>query len=127
MQKLGVYLQLFGPWLGTEILSIVATVVVYGRLFEIVLYWVFAPIPFATFASDELRGSIGINFVKMFIALVLQGGFIVLAVSMYLMLIKSVTIETSVNGVFTMMGYSTILVFTLVKTGSISKRLLGTF
>ena len=126
-QKFGVWIQLFGPWLGTAIMSIVATVVVYGRLFEIVMYWIFAPIPFATFASDSLRNSVGINFVKMFIALVLQGGLIVLTVSLYLMLIKSVTIQTSVDGAFAMLGYSAILITVLVKTGSLSKRLLGTF
>lgn len=126
-QKFGLWIQLFGPWLGTFIMSIIATVVVYGRLFEIVMYWIFAPIPFATFASDELRGSIGINFVKMFVALILQGGLIVLAVSLYLMLIKQVTIQTSMEGVFAMLGYSAILITVLVKTGSLSKRLLGTF
>lgn len=126
-QKLGVLVQMIFPWLGTTVMSMVATVIVYGRLFEIVIYWIFAPIPFATFASDDLRNSIGINFVKMFCALVLQGGLIVLTVSLYLMLIKSVTVETSVNGAFAMLGYSAILVTVLAKTGSLSKRLLGTF
>jgi hypothetical protein len=126
-QKLGVWIQLLGPWLGTFIVSIVVTVVVYGRLFEIVMYWIFAPIPFATFVSDDLRHSIGINFVKMFCALILQGGFMVLAVSLYMMLIKSVTIQTSIQGAFAMLGYSAVLMTVLVKTGSLSKRLLGTF
>ena len=126
-QKFGVWFQLLGPWLGTALMSVVATVVVYGRLFEIVIYWIFAPIPFATFVSDDLRNSVGINFVKMFCALVLQGGLIVLTVSMYLMLIKSVTIETSVAGALSLLGYSAILVTVMVKSGSLSKRLLGTF
>lgn len=127
MQKLGVLVQMLGPWLGTAIMSIIVTVVVYGRLFEIVIYWIFAPIPFATFISDDLRNSVGMNFVKMFCALILQGGLMVLAVSMYLMLIKSITIQTSVKGAFAMLGYSAILVTVLVKSGSLSKRLLGTF
>ncbi|MVB10827.1 hypothetical protein CAFE_15250 [Caprobacter fermentans] len=126
-QKFGVLIQMFGPWLGTEIMSVVATVVVYGRLFEIVMFWIFAPIPFATFASDDLRSSVGMNFVKMFCALILQGGLIVLTVSMYLMLIKSVTVQTSVPGAFAMLGYTAILITVMVKTGSLSKRLLGTF
>lgn len=125
-QKFGVWIQLFGPWLCTGLMSVISTVVVYGRMFEIVMYWIFAPIPFATFVNDNLR-SIGINFVKMFCALILQGGFIVLAVSLYLMLIKSVTIQTSVQGALAMMGYSAVLMVVLVKTGSLSKRLLGTF
>ncbi len=125
-QKFGIWFQLLGPAAAIDIMSVTSTVVVYGRMFEIVMYWIFAPIPFATFANDSLR-SIGINFVKMFCALILQGGFIVLAVSLYLMLIKSVTIQASVQGAFEMMGYSAVLMVVLVKTGSLSKRLLGTF
>ena len=125
-QKFGIWLQLFGPWVITGLMSVVSTVVVYGRMFEIVMYWIFAPIPFATFVNDNLR-SVGINFVKMFCALILQGGFIVLAVSLYLMLIKSVTIQASIQGALEMMGYSAVLLVVLVKTGSLSKRLLGTF
>ena len=126
-QKLGLSLQLIGPWLCTNLLVVISTVIVYGRLFEIVMYWIFAPIPFATFVNDDLRNSVGINFIKMFAALILQGGFIVLSVSLYLMLIKSVTIKTTIFGVFAMLGYSSVLVFTMAKTGSLSKRLLGTF
>jgi hypothetical protein len=126
-QKFGVFVQLWLPWLVSRALIVIATVVVYGRLFEIVMYWIFAPIPFATFASDSLRNSVGINFVKMFIALVLQGGLIVLTVSMYMMLIKNVTIQTSVGGAFALTGYAAVLMAVLVKTGSLSKRLLGTF
>lgn len=126
-QKLGLWLQLFGPWVCTGLMSVVSTVVVYGRLFEIVIYWIFAPIPFATFVNDDIRGSIGVNFIKMFCALVLQGGLITLVVSLYLMLIKTVTIQTSVQGAVAMMGYSAVLMTALVKTGSLSKRLLGTF
>lgn len=126
-QKFGVWVQMFGPWICTQLMTVVSTVVVYGRMFEIVVYWIFAPIPFATFANDELRGSVGVNFIKMFCALILQGGLIVLVVSLYLMLIKSVTIQASVQGAFAMMGYSAVLTVTLVKTGSLSKRLLGTY
>jgi hypothetical protein len=125
--KLGLTLQLIGPWFGTQILVVISTVIVYGRLFEIVMYWIFAPIPFATFVNDDLRHSIGINFIKMFAALILQGGFIVLSVALYLMLVKSVTIQTTVSGVFAMLGYSSVLVVVMAKTGSMSKRLLGTF
>lgn len=126
-QQFGVMFQLFVPWIFTQLIVIGSTVVIYGRLFEITIYWIFAPIPFASFVNDDLRGSIGINFIKMFCSLVLQGGLIVLVVSMYLMLIKNVTVQTSAGGAFAMAGYSAVLLVTLVKSGSLSKRLLGTF
>lgn len=125
--KFGLMFQLIVPWLCTQFMNVVSTVVIYGRLFEMTIYWIFAPIPFATFANDELRGSIGVNFIKMFCALVLQVGLIVLTVSLYVMLVKSVTIQTSVGGAFAMVGYSAVLTVTLIKSGSLSKRLLGTY
>jgi len=126
-QKFGVWIQLLGPWACSGLMSVVSTVVIYGRMFELVIYWIFAPIPFATFVSDDLRRSVGMNFIKMFCALVLQGGLIVLVVSLYTMLIKSVSIQATGQGAFAMMGYSAVLMVTLVKTGSLSKRLLGTY
>lgn len=126
MQKIGIMIQLWGPWIGIKLMSVLITVIVYGRLFEIVFYWIFAPIPMAMLISEDFS-SVGKNFIKMFCALVLQGGFMVLAVALYLMLIKSVTIQASVAGCFEMLGYTGVLMYSLVKSGSLSKRLLGTF
>lgn len=126
MQKIGIMIQLWGPWIGIKLMSVLITVIVYGRIFEIVFYWIFAPIPMAMLISEDFS-SVGKNFIKMFCALVLQGGFMVLAVALYLMLIKSVTIQVSVAGCFEMLGYWGVLMFSLVKSGSLSKRLFGTF
>jgi hypothetical protein len=124
--KLGLMMELMPLQLGMKIMSLVITVVVYGRMIEIVLYWVFAPIPFATFAHNELS-QIGKNFIKMFAAVLLQGGFMILCVALYSILIKQHAMEISVNGGWVLMGYSAVLIITLTKTGSMSKRYLGTF
>lgn len=126
MQKLGLIIQLWGPYLGMALMTVVATVIVYGRIFELVFYWLFAPIPFALFISEEYS-NVAKNFIKMFCALILQGGFMILSVVMYLMLIKSVSLQASIAGSFEMFGYTCVLGFALVKSGALAKRLLGTF
>lgn len=126
MQKIWVWMQLMFPWLLMAIMSVVVTVIVYGRIFEIVFYWIFAPIPMAMLVSEEFS-SVGKNFIKMFCALVLQGGFMVLAVALWTMLIKSTTLQANFAGAWAMVGYTGVLMFSLTKSGALAKRLLGTF
>mgnify|MGYP000853092733 CR=1 FL=1 len=124
--KLGLWTELFPLQVGMKLMSLVITVIVYGRLFEIVLYWIFAPIPLASFTHSELS-QIGKNFIKMFAAVLLQGGFMLLCVALYALLLRQHVFESTVDGGWHLLGYSAVLVFTLTKTGTLSKRVLGTF
>ncbi|WP_052335677.1 hypothetical protein [Faecalispora jeddahensis] len=107
-------------------MGVIIMVIVYGRLFEIMLYWVFAPIPFATLIHSEYS-QIGKNFIKLFAAVLLQGGFIILCVVFYTELIKTVAIQANMDGAWQMLGFSLLLVFMLTKTGTLSKKLLATY
>lgn len=124
--KLGLMMELLPLQLGMKIMTLVVTVIVYGRIIEIVLYWVFAPIPFATFTHSEFS-QVGKNFIKIFAAVLLQGGFMILTVSMYCMLVSQHAMEASVNGGWVLMGYCAVLIVTLASTGKLSKKFLGTF
>ena len=57
-----------------KIISILITVILYGRMIEIYVYTSVAPIPFSTFANREW-GSIGNSYVKGLLALGFQGFF----------------------------------------------------
>ena len=59
-----------------RIMSVLITVIMYGRMIEIYLYVSCAPIPFATLGNKEW-GSIGTNYIKSIFALALQGFFII--------------------------------------------------
>ena len=107
-------------------MGVVVMVIVYGRLFEMIIYWIFAPIPLATLVSQEYS-QIGKNFIKMFCAIMLQGAIMLLVVVLYTLLAKNAAVDPSYAGAFQLVGYSAVLVFALVKTGSISKRMFGTF
>ena len=104
-----------------KIISILITVVMYGRMIEIYLYTSVAPIPFATFTNREW-GQIGNNYARGLLALGFQGFFIMVIVGIYCVLVHSMTIASDVHGaLFSIAAYTVVLCFALFKTGSISK------
>ncbi len=110
---------------GMKILSVLITVVLYGRMIEIYLYCSVAPIPFATVANREW-GSIGTNYFKGLFALAFQGFFIMICVGIYAVLINSMTISSDVHmALFSIMAYTIVLCFSLFKTGSLSKSIFN--
>lgn len=104
-----------------KILSVIITVVMYGRMIEIYLYTSVAPIPFATMTNREW-GNIGNNYLKGLFALAFQGFFMMVCVGIYAVLVNSMTISTNLHGaMFSVAAYMVVLAFSLFKTGSLSK------
>lgn len=104
-----------------SILSVIITVVMYGRMIEIYLYTSVAPIPFATMTNKEW-GNIGNNYLKGLFALAFQGFFMLVCVGIYSVLVNAMTISTNLHGaMFSVAAYTVVLAFSLFKTGSLSK------
>ena len=104
-----------------KIMSILITVILYGRMIEIYLYCSVAPIPFATMTNREW-GQIGNNYARGLLALGFQGFFIMVIVGIYCVLVNSMTVADDVHGaLFSIAAYTVVLCFALFKTGSISK------
>lgn len=107
------------------IMSVLITVILYGRMIEIYLYVSVAPIPFATFANREW-GGIGNNYGKGLFALALQGFFIMVCVGIYAALVGSIATASNLHyAIWRSAGYSVILCFSLFKTGSLAKSILN--
>ena len=70
-------------------LSVLITVILYGRMIEIYIYCSIAAIPFSTMGNKEW-GSIGTNYIKSLFALGLQGLFILIFFGIYAVLVKTV-------------------------------------
>jgi hypothetical protein len=120
-ELIGLYFQSLIVQLTIRALSIVIFVIVYGRLIEIYLMVSLAPIPFSTFANRE-QGQIGQNYLKSLLALGFQGFLIMICIGIYAVLVQTVSISTDiVDSLWSVMGYTVLLVFTLFKTGSLSK------
>ena len=123
---------LIGLWFQTLIiditlhaLSIVIFIIVYGRMVEIFLYTSLAPIPLATLSNREF-GGMGQNYFKSLCAIGLQGFLILVCVGIYAVLIQGIATSGSpIMAVWTVLGYTVLLCFTLFKTGGVAKSILG--
>ena len=110
---------------GMKILSVLITVILYGRMIEIYIYCSVSPIPFATVANKEW-GNIGTNYFRSVLALAFQGFFIMICVGIYAMLINSMTVSSDLHmALFSIMAYTIVLCFSLFHTGTISKSIFG--
>ncbi|MBQ6999732.1 MAG: hypothetical protein IJN67_01640 [Oscillospiraceae bacterium] len=119
---------LFGLWfqslfIGVTMwaLSICIFIITYGRMIEIYLVTSIAPIPMATMTNREW-GQMGQNYLRSLFALGFQAFLIIICVGIYAVLIRNIGTETDIiAAVWTCVGYTVLLCFTLFKTGSLSK------
>lgn len=108
-----------------KIISILITVVLYGRMIEIYLYSSVAPVPFATMTNREW-GQVGNNYARGLLALGFQGFFIMVIVGIYCVLVNEMTVAANIHSVlFSIAAYTVVLCFALFKTGSISKSIFN--
>ena len=108
-----------------KIMSILITVILYGRMIEIYLTVSVAPIPFATMTNREW-GNIGTNYFRSLFALGFQGFFMIVCVAIYAVLVSSMTVAADIHAaLFSIAAYTVILCFSLMKTGSLSKSIFG--
>lgn len=120
-ELLSLYLQSFIIHLTMWALSIIIFVVVYGRMIEIYMAVSLAPIPFATFGSRE-QSQIGQNYLRSLLALGFQGFLILICVGIYAVLIQNVAISDDViASVWSVVGYTVLLAFTLFKSSSLAR------
>ncbi len=123
-ELLGIYLQSFIVQIGIKILSIAIFVIINGRMIEIYLMTSMAPIPFATFGNRE-QSMIGMNYLKSLFALAFQGFLIMICVGIYAVLLTGVAFTSDIVGsLWSVMGFTVLLAFTLFKTGSLAKSIL---
>ena len=123
-ELLGIYLQSFIVQIGIHILSIAIFVIINGRMIEIYLYTSLAPIPFATFGNKD-QSMMGMNYLKSLFALAFQGFLIMICVGIYAVLITGVAFTSDIAGsLWSVLGFTVLLAFTLFKTGTIAKSVL---
>ena len=108
-----------------KIMSILITVILYGRMSEIYLTVSVAPIPFATMTNREW-GTIGTNYFKSLLALGFQGFFMMVCVAIYAVLVNAMTISSDIHmALFSIAAYTVILCLSLLKTSSLARSIFG--
>ena len=106
-------------------MTICIFIIVYGRMIEIYLATSIAPIPMATMMNRE-SGGMGQNYLRSLFALGFQGFLIIVCVAIYAVLVRGIAVDADVSkAIWTCMGYTVLLCFTLFKTGSLAKSVLN--
>ena len=122
---LGLWLQSFVVQLTMTALNIVIFVIVYGRMIEIYMLTSLAPLPVATLANRELGGA-GQNYLRSLFAVGFQGMLILVCVAIYAVLIQGIASGGDpIGAIWGTIGYTVLLCFSLFKTGSIARSVLG--
>ena len=110
---------------GMKIMSVVITVIMYGRMIEIYLYTSVAPIPFATMSNKEW-GQIGLNYFRGLFALAFQAFLMMVCVGIYAVLVSGLQMSGDLSSALLgVAAYTVILCFSLMKTGSLSKSIFN--
>ena len=124
-QLLSIFLQSFIVQFLMYLLSVLIFVIVNGRMIEIYLVTSIAPISMATMVNREW-GNMGQNYLRSLLALAFQAFLIIVCVGIYAVLVKNIATGTDVmNAIWTCMGYTVLLCFTLFKTGSLAKSIFN--
>ena len=119
---------LFGLWFQSLFIGIIMWalyicifIVIYGRMIEIYLVTSVAPIPMATMMGKEW-GGMGQNYLRSLVALGFQAFLIIVCVAIYAVLVQSIATESDIiMAIWSCVGYTVLLCFTLFKTGSLAK------
>ena len=126
-ELLGLWIQSFLVGFCMKALSICIFIITFGRMIEIYLVTSVAPIPMATMMNRE-SGHMGQNYLKSLGALGLQAFLIIICVAIYAALVRNITVTADISAaIWTCMGYTVLLCFSLFKTGSLARGILGAY
>ena len=118
---MGLWFQSLFVGLTMSALTICIFVIVYGRMIEVYLVTSVAPIPMATMMNKDW-GQMGQNYLRSLFALGFQAFLIIVCVGIYAVLVHSIAVDADVSAaIWTCIGYTVLLCFTLFKTGGLAK------
>ncbi|RHT19643.1 hypothetical protein DW807_17570 [Clostridium sp. AM32-2] len=120
--------RLFGLWFQSLFIGITMWalyicifIVIYGRMIEIYLVTSVAPVPMAAMMGKEW-GGMGQNYLRSLLALGFQAFLIIVCVAIYAVLVQNIALEDDIiMAIWSCVGYTVLLCFTLFKTGSLAK------
>ena len=118
---IGLWFQAMIVGVTMHILSIIIMLISFGRMIEIYLVTSVAPIPLSTMMNHEWS-QMGQNYLRSLFALAFQGFLIIVCVAIYAVLVQNMVVESDISmEIWTVMGYTVLLCFTLYKPSSLAK------
>ena len=124
--------SLFGLWFQSSLIGIIAWalsicifIITYGRMIEIYMITSVAPIPMATMVNREW-GQMGQNYLRSLFALGFQAFLIMVCVGIYAVLVQNISVDSDMStALWTCIGYTVLLCFTLFKSSSVAKSIFN--
>ena len=117
--------------LGVMIMMVAIVIVLASRIIEVFMYLGVAPIPMAAMLDSGEWSGIGKNWIKQLLALSFQGFFIIIALGIFKTLFSNAiaSLNSSTDGIILQMamllGYTVALIFTILRTGAVSKSIFN--
>ncbi len=122
---LGLWFQTIFVGVTLQALSICIFIIVYGRMVEIYVVTSLAPIPMATMMNHSW-GQMGQNYLRSLFAMGFQAFLIIVCVAIYAVLVHTIAVGTDVvAAIWTCIGYTVLLCFSLFKSGGVAKQIFG--
>ena len=117
-------------FLASFIMAGIIYLVAWSRIIMILMYVSIAPLPFATLMNKDWVGSVGQNYIKQLVALMLQGFFMLICLIIYAGLLeKTFSLigeqDEPIFGLMLLMVSMGILTLTIARTHSLAKSVVG--
>ena len=117
------------PHIGFEAVKEIRVLFCTTAIFEVVVCESVNECPpdgsMATWGNHE-QSHVGQNYLRSLFALGFQGFLILICVAIYAVLLQNVAISgDAINSIWSIVGYTVLLCFTLFKTGSVARSILG--
>jgi|GEM_PF-3508689 len=113
-----------------HVIKIGVTLIVYGRVIQMILYTTLAPLPFATFTNKDF--DLAQNYIKNIAAISLQGVLMLFLLGLYSILLQSQLDALTLNNIselagniYGICGFGILLVITLGKTHTMAKSIMS--
>lgn len=120
--------ELLTPMLIMQLCNLVIEVICYGRVLQICLMTIIAPIPLSTIAGERHKHT-ALNFIKEYTGVVLQGAVIVLILGIYKgslgWIIGSIGAIGSWTAIWKLVMVTIVLVFSIIMSSKLAKMFVG--
>lgn len=125
LDRLGFYMQYIVPALILKGLSIVISIIVYGRFIQLFTLTALAPLPIACVGNEKTR-HITFRFIQEYIAVCLQGLVILVAIYIYISMLSSFDVGSGiVDAVWNTIKISVIIIVAIFSSGGVARKIIG--
>lgn len=100
------------------IMELVCISIIIGRIFELAIYTIIAPLPLSTFASDGLK-EIGKGFLKSYAAVSIQALVMMIMIIAYMLIVKELPSIGAFDGLLKTLAFT----LSIMQSGNWAKRI----